>query len=234
MALNLVCAVLDRGPADLAEMAVLLAIADSADKDTGEAWPSQKTIARRARQTDRSVRNVLARLRDAGWLTWEARARRNGSQASSVYTLDLGKLGEAPKGAGGRNEGPAPRKHVPPPPERGSGHAPEQGSALEPSQNKELARRRAARPDRRPAATSAADPAQRSDTERRKPGRDAADAAAMIGRFNEFERHLLRSGQSVVVRDPNGSWMLSATSELHHAARCALKYLERGEGCADA
>ena len=36
MAMNLVCAVLDRGPADLAEMAVLLAIADSADKDTGE------------------------------------------------------------------------------------------------------------------------------------------------------------------------------------------------------
>ena len=35
MALNLVCAVLDRGPADLSEMAVLLAIADSADRIRG-------------------------------------------------------------------------------------------------------------------------------------------------------------------------------------------------------
>ena len=98
MALNLVCAVLDRGPQDLAEMAVLLAIADSADKDSGEAWPSQVTIARRARQTDRGVRNVLARLRDAGWLTWEPRQRSNGSRATNVYTLNLAKLGEAREG----------------------------------------------------------------------------------------------------------------------------------------
>jgi len=133
--MNLVCAVLDRGPADLAEMAVLLAIADSADKDTGEAWPAQKTIARRARQTDRSVRNVLGRLQAAGWITWEKRLRANGSQASNVYTLDLAKLGETP-----RNGVPAPRNDVPPPPERGSAHAPERGSALEPSQKKETAR----------------------------------------------------------------------------------------------
>ena len=78
MAINLMVAVLDRGPSDLAEMAVLLAIADSADRDTGEAWPSQRTIARRARQSDRNVRNVLDRLRAGGWLTWEARKRDNG------------------------------------------------------------------------------------------------------------------------------------------------------------
>ena len=150
MAMNLVCAVLDRGPADLAEMAVLLAIADSADKDTGEAWPAQKTLARRSRQTDRSVRNVLARLRAAGWLTWEKRLRANGSQASNVYTLDLAKLGETP-----RNGVPTPRNDVPPPPEHGSAHAPEHGSALEPSQKKETARGRAARPPMRPAASGA-------------------------------------------------------------------------------
>jgi hypothetical protein len=142
MAMNLTCAVLDRGPADLAEMAVLLAIADSADKDTGEAWPSQKTLARRSRQTDRSVRNVLARLRAAGWLTWEKRLRANGSQASNVYTLDLAKLGETP-----RNGVPTPRNDVPPPPEH--------GSALEPSQKKETARGRAARRPMRPAAAGA-------------------------------------------------------------------------------
>ena len=99
MAINLMVAVLDRGPSDLAEMAVLLAIADSADRDTGEAWPSQRTIARRARQSDRNVRNVLDRLRAGGWLTWEARKRDNGSQASNVYSLNLEQLGEAPRGA---------------------------------------------------------------------------------------------------------------------------------------
>lgn len=95
MALNLVCAVLDRGPSDLAEMVVLLAIADSADKDSGEAWPSLPTVAARARQSVRSVHNVLARLRDGGWLTWENRVRPNGSKTSNVYTVNLERLGEA-------------------------------------------------------------------------------------------------------------------------------------------
>lgn len=150
MAINLMCAVLDRGPADLAEMAVLLAIADSADKDTGEAWPAQKTIARRARQSDRSVRNVLRRLQAAGWITWEKRLRANGSQASNVYTIELAKLGETP-----RNGVPAPRNDVPPPPERGSTHAPERGSALEPSQKKETARVRSPSANRKPGRSSA-------------------------------------------------------------------------------
>lgn len=156
MALNLVCAVLDRGPADLAEMAVLLALADGADKESGETWPSQATIARRSRQTDRSVRNVLERLRAGGWLTWEPRLRANGSRASNVYTLNLEKLGEArgasaAKGAavspdrvaaaapvrGGRSEPRSGgyRNSVPPPPEPVSGYAPEPGSALETSHN---------------------------------------------------------------------------------------------------
>ena len=158
MALNLVCAVLDRGPDDLAEMAVLLALADGADKESGETWPSQATIARRSRQTDRSVRNVLERLRAGGWLTWEPRLRPNGSRASNCYTLNLEKLGEAravspakaaaavpvkaaaalpvrasrsePRSGGGRN-------HVPPRPEPRSGYAPEPRSGLEPSQKKE-------------------------------------------------------------------------------------------------
>jgi hypothetical protein len=106
--MNLVVAVLDRGPQRLSDMAVLLAIADSADKDSGEAWPSQRTIAKRSRQTERSVRNALSRLQADGWLTCEARTRPNGSRTSNVYTLNLAKLGEAP------------RNDVPPPPERRS------------------------------------------------------------------------------------------------------------------
>lgn len=146
MALNLVCAVLDRGPANLADMAVLLAIADSADKDTGEAWPSQATLARRSRQTDRNVRNVIARLLADGWLLRvEPRTRPNGSRASSVYVVNLDKLGEGsnrPASVEKRKPVPA-RNHVPgrraeprsAPPEPRSGHVPEPRSALEPSHN---------------------------------------------------------------------------------------------------
>jgi hypothetical protein len=146
MALNLVCAVLDRGPENLAEMAVLLALADGADKDTGETWPSQGRIAARSRQTPRSVRKVLERLRASGWVSWEKRLRPNGSQASNVYRLNLAMLGE-----GGRNHVPPPepcstppRNHVPPPPEPRSTHGPEPRSTLEPSQKKETRARASA------------------------------------------------------------------------------------------
>ena len=111
MAISLMVAVLERGPSGLADMAVLLAIADSADKDTGEAWPSQRTIAARSRQTDRSVRAVLERLREDGWITWEKRLRGNGSQASNLYTLNLEKLGE---GRAARGATPPERRSAPP------------------------------------------------------------------------------------------------------------------------
>lgn len=165
MALNLVVAVLDRGPADLHEMAVLLAIADSADKDTGEAWPSQATMARRARQSDRSVRNIIKRLLDDGWLlSVERQVRPNGSHRSSLYTMNLAKLGEGRAGGsdasdqGGASQHgaasvrkaacPSARNGVPPPPgtgfrpppERGSTHAPERGSGLDPSHHLEPSR----------------------------------------------------------------------------------------------
>ena len=97
MALNLVCAVLDRGPSDPMCKLALLAIADSADKDTGEAWPSLATISARACVTPRRLRDILKRLRADGWLTWQHRQRPNGSQASSLYTVNLHKLGEAPR-----------------------------------------------------------------------------------------------------------------------------------------
>lgn len=137
MALNLVCAVLDRGPRQQSDALVLLALADSADKDSGECWPSHKTIAHRARLSDRQVRTVLARLRADGWVTWEARKRGNGSAASNLYCLNLEKLGEAPRKSVPPGDGP-PRKSVPASPEVTSDHAPEVTSPLEPSQNKNL------------------------------------------------------------------------------------------------
>lgn len=186
MALNLVCAVLDRGPARLSDMAVLLAIADSADKDTGECWPSQRTIAARSRQTDRSVRNVLERLRADGWLTWKKRDRANGSRASSVYTVNLAKLGETP-----RNHVPAPRNDVPAPPEPRSDHAPEPRSALEPSHQIEPSRA-SLRP--RPARHGAHRSSVVSE------GLASADASGFdVGSLGRFERSQLQGGKSVLI-----------------------------------
>lgn len=205
MALNLMCAVLDRGPVDLAEMAVLLAIADSADKDTGEAWPSQARIAARARQTDRSVRNVVERLRRGGWLTWEKRLRANGSQASNVYTINLAKLGETP-----RNVVPPPRNVVPPPPERGSAHAPERGSTLEPSHHLEPCAddaERVQKPPVRPAMRGAGLP-----------------VASLLG-LSSFQRSRILSGQSLVV----DGVPVKPGSPYMDALRQALRLQDAGE-----
>lgn len=172
MAISLMVAVLERGPSGLADMAVLLAIADSADKDTGEAWPSQRTIAARSRQTDRSVRAVLERLREDGWITWEKRLRGNGSQASNLYTLNLEKLGE----------GRAARGATPP----------ERRSALEPSHKKEPgAGAGLARPVQRQSRRLPPDGV----------GASAApvDAAAAVAKLSPFGRKLVREGHGLLL-----------------------------------
>lgn len=202
MAINLMCAVLDRGPDDLCEMAVMLALADGADKDTGETWPSHKTIAHRARQTDRSVRNVLKRLEEGGWVTWEKRLRGNGSQASNVYTLNLEKLGETPRQqpsksptATGAKQGEhrspppehrsaPPRNGVHPPPERRSDHAPERRSALEPSQNMKPAHA----------------PARHAETD----GSNNTGQAISADDLTPHEQKMIREGQSFVLGGRGG------------------------------
>lgn len=218
MALNLVCAVLDRGPADLAEMAVLLAIADSADKDTGEAWPSQKTVALRSRQSDRNVRNVLERLRTGGWLTWEKRLRANGSQASNLYIVDLERLGEGRRSASPPPERASapPRKLVPPPPERASGHGVERASALEPSHKKEPCRG-ALRP-----AVRQAPPV---------PAKGQAALAACVVNvvdLTAFDRSRVRSDQSLVVRGVVVSAGSAVMASLRQAVRAQDALEQRG------
>lgn len=71
----------DHGPSDRTEMIVLAALADQAN-DAGVSWPSVETIARRCRMTDRSLRRVLRRLEEGGWLTTTERPGR-----SSVYRI---------------------------------------------------------------------------------------------------------------------------------------------------
>lgn len=53
---------------------VLLAIADSADDDGTDAWPSIETLARKTRLDERTVQRSIRRLADAGMLTVEEQA----------------------------------------------------------------------------------------------------------------------------------------------------------------
>lgn len=94
MALNLIVAALERGPASPTDALVLIAICDSADKVSGEAWPSLRSLAQAARVTPRAVRSILARLVSDGWIEIERRHRPNGSQASNLYRVNLALLGE--------------------------------------------------------------------------------------------------------------------------------------------
>lgn len=94
MALNLIVAALERGPAAPTDALVLIAICDSADKVSGEAWPSLRSLSQAARVTPRAVRSILARLVADGWIEIERRHRANGSQASNLYRVNLALLGE--------------------------------------------------------------------------------------------------------------------------------------------
>ena len=94
MALNLIVAALERGPASPTDALVLIAICDSADKVSGEAWPSLRSLAQAARVTPRAVNKILLRLVADGWIEIERRHRANGSQASNLYRVNLAQLGE--------------------------------------------------------------------------------------------------------------------------------------------
>ncbi|HZK06447.1 MAG TPA: helix-turn-helix domain-containing protein, partial [Actinomycetaceae bacterium] len=72
-----------------AETLVMLALADFADED-GTCWPSQATLARRARVGVRTLRTHVKRLEELGLL---GRARRGGGgrgRQSDVYVLRVG------------------------------------------------------------------------------------------------------------------------------------------------
>lgn len=203
MALNLIVAALERGPASPTEALVLIAICDSADKVSGEAWPSLRSLAQAARVAPRSVRRIITRLVADGWVTVESRSRPNGSQASNLYTVNLAQLGELRTPPD--SVSPSPRTQVPPPPDSVSPSAPDSVSPLEPSHKKEPKRggRRASellvngkgksaawspKPQAGSPAAKAADPSDvlsfYADMVRRKaPGVSAAVSSSMAQRL---------------------------------------------------
>lgn len=71
----------DHAPFEQTHLLVLLSLADQANDD-GRCWPSAAHIAKRARCSDRYVRQVISELQSAGWLSIEERRGR-----SSMYTI---------------------------------------------------------------------------------------------------------------------------------------------------
>jgi len=89
-------AVWDCGPGSRSEMLVLMVLADSADAETASSFPSVAHIARMARMSKRSAQSALQSLEQEGWITREKRSRENGSERSSLYVIELSKLGLTP------------------------------------------------------------------------------------------------------------------------------------------
>lgn len=83
MSIRLMNDVWDHAPFRGAELLVLLSLADQAN-DKGECWPSVQTIAKRARCSDRWVRDVFVALIEQGWL--EKRLRPG---TSTLYTVKV-------------------------------------------------------------------------------------------------------------------------------------------------
>lgn len=66
------------------ERLVLLAIADNADDDGSNAWPSRATLAAKTLLDERTVRRIIKRLEAAGRLRVES---GNGRTHSNRYTV---------------------------------------------------------------------------------------------------------------------------------------------------
>jgi DNA-binding transcriptional ArsR family regulator len=70
----------------MGEKGMALLVATWADLDGGSCFPSIETLARSAGYRQRSVRKIIARLRDAGWLRIEPRSGK-----SNGYRLTIPK-----------------------------------------------------------------------------------------------------------------------------------------------
>lgn len=69
---------------------ILLALADFADEETGECWPSQTRLAKKASISERTIRSHIAPLVEDGYI--EILARGDGRGHSTRYRLNLIRL----------------------------------------------------------------------------------------------------------------------------------------------
>lgn len=69
------------------EVAVYAALARRVDNRTRRCWPSHQTIAADAKVSISAVKRSLAALRKAGYVSWGAKVRADGSRGSNIYAL---------------------------------------------------------------------------------------------------------------------------------------------------
>ena len=74
----------DAGPSKQGHLLVMLALADYAN-DTGECWPSIKSIAEKARMTERGVQKIIRALEADGWVEIDT---GNGRKGCNQYRIN--------------------------------------------------------------------------------------------------------------------------------------------------
>ena len=84
MSIKIMSQVWETGPSDRSELLVMLALADFSN-DTGECWPSMKSIAAKARMTERGAQKILARLEAAGRVSITKGGGRHGC---NIYRIE--------------------------------------------------------------------------------------------------------------------------------------------------
>ncbi|MCA8504786.1 helix-turn-helix domain-containing protein [Burkholderia multivorans] len=67
---------------------ILMALADAAD-EVGQCWPRVRLIAEKCCTSERTVQRVLKELEATGFLQIERNYRKDGSQSSNIYSLNL-------------------------------------------------------------------------------------------------------------------------------------------------
>ena len=87
MSVKVMSAVWDNGPADATQRFVLLALADNASDDGGNAYPSIATIAQKCAMSERTVIRALAALVKDGYLE-----RRRRKDISNMYQIVIARL----------------------------------------------------------------------------------------------------------------------------------------------
>lgn len=100
MSIEAMARVWKHSSAEGSALLVLLALADYAD-DHDRAWPSQATLAAKARMSDRNVRRVLDRLVEMGELVIE-NAGGSGRGHSATYRITVERRTACPPSADGK------------------------------------------------------------------------------------------------------------------------------------
>lgn len=80
----------EAGPRSAADRMMLLALADNANDDGGQCWPSVDRLAAKCCVQERAARYALRRLEKAGWITTTVGGQ--GARATSHYQIELSVL----------------------------------------------------------------------------------------------------------------------------------------------